>query len=270
MTLNLSKEEIVTVFKTILDHRDTANWDGIHRYIQPTVELENTILQRDAFIAQLHSATDDSRQQSKLGNYVVDVDSQVIAAEVLNSGNDESATGKNLGYREITFIWFANSLIFKFKSQRDGHSQTLESTPHPITSSQTVSSLDLKTYYHEYIATINAGTIGQNPEKFLSPTIIHNNRAIETTGFVGWMNGAHKAVQSLHYEIKHLVVDGQSGQVAACVEVSGLPVENWFGVEPNGKSVRFQEHAMYWVDKKQINKIITVLDLDSFRKQLQG
>ncbi|RSL37866.1 hypothetical protein CEP53_015415 [Fusarium sp. AF-6] len=270
MTSNLSRAEIVAFFKTFLDYRNAANWNDIHEYIQPTVELENGPLQRDAFIAQLHSASDGREQQSKLGNYVVDVDSQVIAAEVLNSDNDENTTGKNLGYREITFIWFAGGLLSKFKSLRDGHAQPLESTPHQITLSQTPSSLDLGKYYHDYIATINAGTIGQNPEKFLSPTIIHNNRAIETTGFVGWMNGAHKAVQSLHYEIKYLVVDGQSGQVAASVEVSGLPVENWFGVEPNGKSVRFQEHAMYWVDKEQINKIITVLDLDSFRKQLQG
>ncbi|KAF5002458.1 hypothetical protein FDECE_10617 [Fusarium decemcellulare] len=272
MTSTMSKEDIVTSFQTFLDYQNAANWDDIQKCIQPSVHLENSPVQRDAFIAQLRFGVERRQKQSELANYVVDLGSQAIAAEVINSENEpghQGTAGKTLEYREIAFAWFADGRLSKFKSLRDSHAQPPESTLRQITpESQTPASLDLKAHYQDYISTINAGTMGLHHEKFLQSAMKHNNRAGQVSDFMNWMSSTRQAIQSLHYDIKDLLVDSQSGQIAACVEITGLPVETWLGMEPNGKSIRFQEHAMYWLDKGRIKSLLTVLDLDSARKQL--
>ncbi|KAF4458335.1 hypothetical protein FALBO_14928 [Fusarium albosuccineum] len=114
MTSTMSKEDIVTSFQTFLDYQNTANWDDIQKCIQPSVHFDNSLVQRDAFIAQLCLGVEGWQKQSELANYVVDVGSQAIAAEVINSENErgrQGTAGETLEYREIAFASFADGRL---------------------------------------------------------------------------------------------------------------------------------------------------------------
>lgn len=82
------------------------------------------------------------------------------------------------------------------------------------------------------------------------------------------MEDSFEAISGLVFNVRDLIVDEERQQICSRIEFTGTPVRSYAGAEPNGRSVRFAEHALYWLDKGQITRVFTVIDWQSYRKQL--
>lgn len=84
------------------------------------------------------------------------------------------------------------------------------------------------------------------------------------------MEDAQEAIPDMIFQVVDLIVDEDKQQVAARLEFTGTPVKNWEDVEPNGKEVNFSEQAFYWFEKGKICSVVSVVDMEAYRKQMRA
>ncbi|KAF5018110.1 hypothetical protein F66182_9929 [Fusarium sp. NRRL 66182] len=271
MTLLCSRTEIVTIFETILTSQNEGKWDTLGSLVQPTVTINNIAQQRDVFIAGLHSAIENEVILSRLDSCVVDVNTQAIAARIIKS--PDALTQESRQYQEITLAWFVDGRLSALKTLQDndarraGRGVEAKTPAHHLESTPT--SLHLEAVYRDYIRSINDKTMESSFEKFCQPSVTHNAKTRTVAEYISLIQESQTAIDSLHFDIQDLVVDNESGRLAARLEFTGLPVKRWADAEPNGKHVKFHEHVMYWFDKGKIHWVWSIVDLDSYRNQLQ-
>lgn len=130
--------------------------------------------------------------------------------------------------------------------------------------------MSLAQTYRDYIACINAKTMVADLPKYCQPTVMHNGvvRSLDEYRFL--MENAQDCIADLNFKTHTLIVDEEKQQVAALLEFTGTPVKVWEGVEPNGKSVEFSEHVFYWFEGGKIHKVISLVDVETFRKQMEA
>lgn len=118
MPSNLSSEEILSSFQSILDCQNYGKWDELETYIQPIVNIVGGSQKRDEFVTFLRSDFEDGNRQSQLDSYIVDHDSQAIAARIIRikSAQDGSATSE---YQEVILAWFVDGRLSIFKTIQD-------------------------------------------------------------------------------------------------------------------------------------------------------
>lgn len=80
------------------------------------------------------------------------------------------------------------------------------------------------------------------------------------------MTAEHEAVPDLHWDLKELVVDGDT--IAARLINTGTPVKRWLGVEPTGASFEITEYAVYRVRDGRFAHMANVHDAESLARQL--
>ncbi|CCF47330.1 hypothetical protein CH063_04122 [Colletotrichum higginsianum] len=83
------------------------------------------------------------------------------------------------------------------------------------------------------------------------------------------VEGSREAISGLRFEIQELLVDDETQQVAARLQITGTPVAEFAGARPNGKAVKFHEHCMYRFDKGKIALVWATMELDAYRRQLE-
>ncbi|KAF5004841.1 hypothetical protein FDECE_8685 [Fusarium decemcellulare] len=274
MASTSSREEIVSLFRALLDYQNAGQWKELEKYIQPTVDVDNDQQQRDTFVARLRSEVELGHQQFKLESYVVDVDAKAIAARIIKSETAQDDIAKTFEYQEITLAWFVDGRLSKYRALQDDDTRrmrqaTAPSTPSSELQSRAPTSLNLRSFYQNYISSINSKSMDQDFDKFCQPTVTHNARAFAIPEYIKLISESQAAIKGLYFDVQDLLVDDQSGLVAARLEFTGEPVETWAGAKPNGKSVRFYEHVMYWLDGGKITWVWSIVDLHSYRRQLQ-
>ncbi|KAM0424900.1 hypothetical protein ACHAPT_009956 [Fusarium lateritium] len=275
MVSNFSYEEIVPSLQAILHCQNDAKWNELEAYIQPTVNIVGGSQKRDEFIAFLCSEVEDGNRQSRLDSYVVDRESQAIAARVIQieTAQDGSSTLKTFQYQEIILAWFVDRRLSTFKAIRDNDSRRAKlpiakSTPDTLVKLSTTA-LDLKIRYYEYITSINTRTMEADFETFVQPFVMHNGRKMTTSDYIRPIREIQEAIESLHLEVQDMLVDNEAGQVAVRIKFTGVPVREWGNVEPNGKPVTFHEHVMYWFDAGMVSFVWAALDFDEYKMQLK-
>jgi predicted ester cyclase len=82
------------------------------------------------------------------------------------------------------------------------------------------------------------------------------------------MEDSFEVISGLVFSVRDLIVDDERQQIFSRIEFTGTPVRPYAGVEPNGRPVRFAEHAIYWLDRGKIARVVTVIDWKSYREQL--
>ncbi len=63
-------------------------------------------------------------------------------------------------------------------------------------------------------------------------------------------------------------MNAETQQIAARIEFSGTPVRTYAGVGPSGGQVHFAEHVFYWLEEGKIARVATVIDWETYRKQM--
>ncbi|RSL59407.1 hypothetical protein CEP54_007311 [Fusarium duplospermum] len=275
MASKLSSQEIASSFQAILDFQNNGKWEEIEAYIQSTVTIVGGSQKRDEFITCLRSGVEDGNRRSKLDSYIVDQDSQAIAARVINveGVQDGNATSGTFEYQEVIMAWFVDGRLSTFKSIQDDDARrqrqpTAPGTPDTF-SQRTPTSLDLRAQYHRYIASMNNRSMEADFEKFVQPIVTHNGRTMTTSDYMKPIGKSQEAIESLKLEVQDMLVDNESGTVAVRIKFTGVSVGVWGNAEPSGKPVTFHEHAMYWFEGGKVSFVWAALDFDEYRQQLK-
>ncbi|KAF4948024.1 hypothetical protein FGADI_10019 [Fusarium gaditjirri] len=260
-----SRSELIDLLKSILNARNETNWDILEPLFQPSMLIDTTHQSRDSFIQNLRAATGIS---VKLDSCVVDVNDQAVAGRVIKT--EILPDGEQYECQEIILTWFIDGRLETLKRVKDGDSRSAKqtATPSPLEELKPTS-LDLATLYREYIKSINDKTMEANFGKFCQSSVTHNTVEKTIAEYISLISDSQSAIQGLYFDIQDLIVDRDAGRVAARLEFTGVPVKRWAGAEPNGKSVKFHEHVMYWLDHGKIHWVWSVVDLNTYRKQLQ-
>ncbi|KAF5623219.1 polyketide cyclase [Fusarium sp. NRRL 25303] len=260
-----SRSELIDLLKSILEARNETNWERLESLFQPSMLIDTTTQQRDDFIANLQAATGVS---VKLDSCVVDVNAQAVAARVVKT--ESLPDGERCEYQEIILTWFVDGRLATLKRLKDEDSRSAKQTTTPsLLEELKPTSLDLAALYREYIKSINDKTMEANFDKFCQSSVTHNTAKKTIAEYISLISESQSAIQGLYFDIQDLIVDKDAGRVAARLEFTGVPVQTWGGAEPNGKTVKFHEHVMYWLNEGKIHWVWSVVDLDTYRKQLQ-
>lgn len=131
---------------------------------------------------------------------------------------------------------------------------------------------DLKALYEAYIACINAHTTdAAHLSSFCNPTVAHNGQELDLTSYGRLMSDAQAAIDGLNFGIGDLVVDEEGQRVACRIDFSGVPVREFGGLKPcGGKAVRFTEQVIYHLEGGKIRTVLSIVDLETARRQLAG
>lgn len=260
-----SRSELIDLLKSILEARNETNWERLESLFQPSMLIDTTTQQRDDFIANLQAATGVS---VKPDSCVVDVNAQAVAARVVKT--ESLPDGERCEYQEIILTWFVDGRLATLKRLKDEDSRSAKQNTTPsLLEELKPTSLDLEALYREYIKSINDKTMEANFDKFCQPSVTHNTVVKTIAEYISLISESQSAIQGLYFNIQDLIVDKDVGRVAARLEFTGVPVQTWGGAKPNGKTVKFHEHVMYWLNEGKIHWVWSVVDLDTYRKQLQ-
>ncbi|KAF5530923.1 polyketide cyclase [Fusarium mexicanum] len=260
-----SRSELIDHLKSILDARNETNWENLESLFQPSMLIDTASQQRDNFIANLRAATGVS---VKLDSCVVDVNAQAVAARVVKT--ETLPNGEQYKYQEIILAWFVDGRLATLKRLKDEDSRSAKQTTTPsLLEELKPTSLDLAALYHEYIKSINDKTMEENFDNFCQSSVTHNTVEKTIAEYISLISESQSAIRDLYFDIQDLIVDKDAGRVAAILEFTGIPIKTWGGTEPNGKTVKFHEHVMYWLDEGKMHWVWSVVDLDTYRKQLQ-
>ncbi|KAF4962459.1 hypothetical protein FSARC_9454 [Fusarium sarcochroum] len=278
--MSSSRRGIIGLLETILSAQNEGKWDTLESsLVQPNVTINENSQQRDVFITKLRSDTENQSTSSKLDSCVVDVNAQAIAARIIRtqapSSEEGASTLQPSQHQEIILAWFVDGQLSALKTLQDNdarrakqHSAT--ATPTHLLESSGSTSLNLEGMYHDYIKSINDKTMKANFQNFCKPSVTHNTLEKTIPEYISLIQESQSAIKDLYFDIQDLIVDGETGRVAARLEFTGTPVKNWAGAKPNGESVRFHEHVMYWLDEGRIHWVWSIVDLDTYRRQLRS
>lgn len=131
----------------------------------------------------------------------------------------------------------------------------------------------LKTKYKAYIDAINGRNMSQTLPAFCHDVVIHNGQSLPLVEYRKLMENAQAVIPDLEFGITSSIVDSDKQVLAARLDFRGTPVGEFAGVTPlEGveKEVRFSEVVFYWFRDGKIAKVVSLVDLVDYRKQLTG
>ncbi|OBS22943.1 hypothetical protein FPOA_09264 [Fusarium poae] len=270
MSHSLSRSQIIASLEVIITVPSEGQWDKLKSLVQPTVAVNDDSLQRETFIAHLRSDVENNNSYSKLDSSVVDINAQAIAARVIKT--QSTSSGEAFQYQEIILAWFVDGRLLTIKSLQDNDSRrarepSATDTPTHLLDNPNPTTLDLDSTYRQYIGSINEKTMEATFREFCKPLVTHNTHEKTIVEYISLIQQSQEAIRGLYFDIQDLLVDKDSGRVAARLEFTGVPIKNWADAEPNGQGVKFHEHVMYWFDQGKIHWVWSIVDLDTYRDQ---
>ena len=100
---------------------------------------------------------------------------------------------------------------------------------------------DLEQKYKKYLAAVNAGHLDQMDE-FVAEHCIFNGLKVNPQQYGEYVTSfTNQCEQGLNFQLVDLVIDAAKGRLASKLVVSGKPVTEFFGLQPTGNEVSFDE-----------------------------
>ncbi|KAK4672073.1 hypothetical protein QC763_100920 [Podospora pseudopauciseta] len=132
-------------------------------------------------------------------------------------------------------------------------------------------SIDLKTFYEDYIDAINSGVehMHQEVRPFCKTGgVTHNGVHLSVDKYINLMRDAMDHVPDLKFQVHTCAVDEGRQMIAARLEFVGTPVKSWMGASPTGDEVEWSEHVFYWLEHGKISDVISIVDWETYREGL--
>jgi predicted ester cyclase len=145
----------------------------------------------------------------------------------------------------------------------------LPNVPRPKSPFRGTEDPDFLEFYKAYIDCINSKTMAASLHQYCQPTITWNGRRLPLDEYKGLMEETFDAIPDLIFRPTEIIADQEQGIIAVRIEFEGTPVKTYSGAQPNGRQVAFAEHAMYWLVEGKISAVLTVIDWDTYRRQLR-
>ena len=124
---------------------------------------------------------------------------------------------------------------------------------------------DIEAQYRRYLSYLFNFRFDELGE-FVHEELIYNGEPMTLIGYQKLMAEVTGAVSNLSYDIELLVIDGD--QLACRLSYECTPQREFFGLQPNGKSISFSEHAFYGLRDGKIYRAWTLLDRLAIEEQL--
>lgn len=113
--------------------------------------------------------------------------------------------------------------------------------------------------YHDYLSAINAGHTDQM-DRYVATQATFNGLDVTPKSYGEYIESfSHRCEKGLHFELVDIVVDAEKRRLASKLIVSGKPTVEFFGIEPNGRDVKFNEVGEMLVKKTSGLKLIGCL-----------
>ncbi|TLS26325.1 hypothetical protein PpBr36_04709 [Pyricularia pennisetigena] len=299
---------IESAFRSFIDHVNLGRWDELAQYVPQ--EGRVTYNKREYHGVEFLTRMRERIGALPDGAFEVDTsmgdeEAQVVAVRIIwrttvpegedmelmpglegivlsggGRGGSISEKQRLTGVHHL-FCWLKNGQVSDIETigdvdgvfLDDDVSSTTDSTPASLADDSPTyfaSKADLSSNYRAYIDCINGRTMEADLPRFCHASVWHNNRQLSLSQYRHLMEDAQRAIPDIRFDVQSLIVDENSQRLAVRLEFTGVPALKWAGVEPSGKAVAFSEHVFYWLHDGRIRKVLSLVDLATYREQVRG
>ncbi|KAK3955694.1 hypothetical protein QBC32DRAFT_204749 [Pseudoneurospora amorphoporcata] len=268
-------------FRSFIDRINRRQWSFL------SDEVQSTITYNKEDISLYHLVETFKEEFSRRSNTQMDIviliagtpeEGEPVAARlkvkdsIVQRPYTASSQRRQTEYTRHMFVYFTDEKISEIQDIVDGAEKRRQSpnvVPVPnFRPPPPPSSIDLRQFYEDYIACINGKTMQQDLHQFCQGTVVWNGAEMALNDYGQLMENAFDAISGLQFVPRTVLIDEAKQQVAVRIEFAGLPIKPFGGGMPNGRRVHFAEHAFYWLEQGKISHVLTVVDWEDFRSQL--
>ncbi|KAI0554117.1 hypothetical protein F4679DRAFT_527194 [Xylaria curta] len=231
------------------------------------------------------TGTSHGRIKLSTDSFTVDNDAGRLAASSVVELRPKQRPEKIVRFMKQTIVWIKNGKIWRMittgtpeqEVERQLSWPGYDFTPDLISTysnghfksgRQHASAQVLESTYMDYIGCINGRTMQSKLPVYAQSHVIHNNRRLSRDEYRLLIQQAITAIPDIKFNVDTIVVDHTTQRVAVRLKFTGTPTGKLSGVEPTGRSVRFYEFAVYFFEQGKIDRVWSIVDWDSYRKQL--
>jgi predicted ester cyclase len=273
------------LFRRYIDLLNKQKWSQLFHLISPTISYNHVRMSGHSYIHQIKDDVESSAIASlRLDMIVKDQESNNLAARVIvtartatkPSEQEETTLPSCEGLVEYPRHYIcvtADGMLSEVWEITDTDAAErglahVDPSPGPLPIQAAEPSADLAQFYAAYIKCINDQTMETDLHNYCQPHVIWGDRRLSIDEYRGLMKASLEAIPGLVFNVRRLVADAGRQQLCARIEFKGTPVKSYAGAEPNGRPVEFAEHVFYWLDNGKIARVVTVIDWQSYRRQL--
>ncbi|TDZ53651.1 hypothetical protein CTRI78_v006835 [Colletotrichum trifolii] len=268
-----------------VDCLNHCKFDVIGNHLADTISRNGQPQTKEEHVARLRHRTQGlAGFEVKIDTMLVDKKARAVAARYVNrmtasqpeaDGDVPAGETTTTEFDEQCYVWFdergkmARIVTLQDNEGIRARNPTAAMTPRFLTRSMPQEPVDLGSVLGAYVASINQHRMRAEFPRLCRHEVRHNNRALSVEDYARSIEYSHEAIAGLRFGIRELLVDEETQQVAARLEITGTPVMEFAGVRPNGREVRFHEHCMYRFDRGKIAVVWATMELDSYRRQME-
>lgn len=272
-----SAKEVFTTWRKAINDRD---WNSTASHFAPDATYNDRPAEtlEEELKATWEAAPD---LQSEIDTIVVDEERKAIAARIIHQGtlnkkiHDIEMTGEPIQWSEQIMLWTSSSKITRILSLIDTQHQVspkVPRTPTDLVQRPPPSPLNLETMYRAYLDVVNGSSIRENLPRFYNSPLFHTGNARTIEYLADFVETSPTLFEGLILSVDEILVDNEGQQVGVRILFEGVPIKPFFGMgpPPEKKTVKFFEHAIYKLDAGKFKFIWAMLDLVSYKQQVEA
>ena len=280
-----SRKELEQACRHWFEAVNQRDADTLSALVADTVTYENKQVAGREYVRQLLDVLESaSAEKVELDMITIDKTTRGVAARLIIQGTlkkpylGAQVTGNPIEWVEYPLIWFdashkivrylvlTDTEVLRSNTARVARTPTFHYAPAPSPD------FDLKTMYEGYLHTVNNAETAarENLYKYAQSRVTHNLQDATLDEFRGFLEANAGVVDDLRLTVTELIVDEETQQIASRIVLTGTPKEEFMGVQPTGRAMRFPEHAMYKLDGGKIAYVWAVRDADTLKESLKG
>ncbi|KAI0883494.1 SnoaL-domain-containing protein [Annulohypoxylon maeteangense] len=284
--------DIEEIYRCIIQSVNEQRWEDLPRYMSSHLIRNGQDYTPESYAAEIKLfGGGGASVELTVDALIVDQESQRLAATVLvkalvrtEKANANGETAQNISFTEQQFIWFEDGKVSTLFTLADGDEIrrqlsdpeyrytpdliSLQAPPSQLVAVAKLSAGELEETYRRYIGCINKQTMETDLHRFCHPQAIHNTKTLTRDQYRLLIQEARTAVPDIVFGPRTVIVDERSQLVAARLEFTGTPVGIMAGAKPNGRGVSFSEHVTYLFEEGKIARVWSIVDWESYRRQL--
>ncbi|KAI1213292.1 SnoaL-domain-containing protein [Annulohypoxylon truncatum] len=282
--------DIEQIYRCIIKSVNQKKWEDLPRYMTSHLVRNGQDYTPESYAAEIKSFGGNGASVTlTVDVLIVDQASQRLASTLLVKAEEANANDNNsaqpISFTEQQFVWFKDGKVSTMFTLADGEEMLrqlsepeYQYTPdlislQPLPPSQPVVKLsagELEETYRAYIRCISGQTMETDLHKFCHPQTIHNTKTLTLDQYKLLIQNARTAIPDIVFGLHTVIADEKSQLVAVRLELTGTPVGIMAGAKPNGRHVNFCEHVTYLFQEGKIARIWSILDKESYRRQLSA
>ncbi|KAI1117034.1 SnoaL-domain-containing protein [Nemania sp. NC0429] len=274
------------IYKSYTRCINEERWQDLPTFVSFPLDLNGERIETPEAMADKIKAP-GGRLRLETDAITVDETAQRLAASELVKLQDVGDGGdKTAEFTQQSIFWAADGKISRIATvsddealQRQLSDPSYVAAPHDLirnddnatTVTETgmkLSAPELNDAYRAYNRCFNERTTERDFPTFCHEHVVHNAKRLSLDEYRRPAEAAFAVVPDLVLGIDALVADAAAQRVVVRIELAGTPVAELAGAKPTGRSVRFFEHATYDYRDGKIERVRSIIDWKSYRREL--